>query len=210
MNTLKQQLQNQFNAFFEDFGYSKKFEDACYVQKEKQCSKAIFLHLTEYEDGITVEFMLGISHEPTELSLNELSGNAHGAGLQLTLRLYLDAIDKTLPKRNFLKKTESPDYFANQIEAFFVNAGFYWLDEYSQTQKLSDLMALSIIQNKHYDNNILLMCQRSLLLKQFLGELITEDLFFTYYELLQEKKLPENQLKLFLERRNYFLSLNDN
>jgi hypothetical protein len=206
VEALKENLLVNFNGFFEDFGYQFVEGESFYLQELYECKKVIFLNLTEYKEGVMVEFMLGISHTPTELKLNELNENYSSNTIQLSYHIYIDKIDSSLPKRTFLKIGESTQYYCRQMESFFVNAGFYWLDEYSKPSKLSSLMALSIVKDKYYDNNIWLMCQRSLLLKKFLGEPITESLFFTYHEFLQEKNFPESQLRAFLDLRSYFLS----
>ncbi|GAB3336694.1 hypothetical protein GCM10027429_20290 [Marivirga atlantica] len=205
METLKRNLLTNFNDFFGDFGYRSVEGENFYLQEIYHSKKAIFLNLTEYKEGVMVEFMLGVSHTPTEMKLNELNENYTANAVQLSYHIYIDIIDNSLPKRTFLKIGESTKYYCSQMESFFVNAGFYWLDEYSKPSKLSNLMALSIIKDRYYDNNIWLMCQRSLLLKKFLEEPITESLFFTYYEFLQEKNFPESQLRAFLDLRSYFL-----
>jgi len=203
---LLEKFRHSFAAFFEDFGYTAYPSDEYFFQNSTEATKIIFMHLKAYNDGLMIEFMLSISHKAVEKQLNDIQESKRSNSLQLSFSTYLDGIDDNLPRRDFIKKEESPDAYIAQIEHFFVKKGFYWLDEYVKSNKLNDLMALAIVQNKYYDNNLFLTCQRSLILKHILGEAITEDLFYTYYEILQEKRLPESKLKEFLELRMLFLA----
>jgi hypothetical protein len=122
-----------------------------------------------------------------------------------TFQQYPSSIDTTLPKRSFLYPTESPDHYYLQMESFFVNTGFYWLDEFSNCKKLSDMLALSLVKGKMAHTKLDYSAIRSLLLKRQLGEQITEDIFYTYLELMQEKGLPEHEIGQYAQLMKYFI-----
>lgn len=194
-----------FTSFFEDFNYLKRQSENIFYQQGKECNKLIFLNITDYQDGLMVECILGISQPTVEHQLSELLGKSNHHIQQLTFYLYLESIDSSLPKRSFLNSSESIKNYIKQIESFFIHAGFYWLDEYGHTKKLSDLLALSMIKQNFTHLNMSMSALRSLLLKQQLGEKITEDLFFTFLELMQEKGLPEQEIAQYAQFRKYFI-----
>jgi hypothetical protein len=199
-------MESHFLRFFEDFNYEKSFSKPVFRQEGTECKKMIFLNIADYQDGLMIEFMLGISHATIEYQLSELLGKQMHLSQNFTFHQYASALDNSLPRRSFLFVTESPEHYYLQMESFFVNTGFYWLDEFSNCKKLSDMLALSLVKGEMVHMKLNYSVIRSLLLKRQLGEKITEDLFYTYLELMQEKGLPDDAIEHYEQLKKYFLS----
>lgn len=204
---LHRNLVDHFTQFFDDFNYRKVPDQVIFRQEQQGVHKLISLNLIDYQDGLIIEFMLGIQHNKVEYQLGELLGKAQAAQIQFTYYQYLDELEAGQAKRSFLNPQEPFHHFAKKMEGFFVNCGFYWLDEFAKPKKLSDQLALKIIHEDGKHLNLKLATIRSLLLKKELQEPITEDLYYTYLEIMQEGGVPESEIKAYLQLKKLFLTV---
>jgi hypothetical protein len=95
-----------------------------------------------------------------------------------------------------------------QLESVLVKKGFYWLDEHTSKNHLRKAMHQTILANNSSHKNIFFLSQRSLLLHHLLGIPITDNLFYSYYEVLELNKVPDSQLEEFLSFRKFLKEFN--
>ncbi|GAA5028050.1 hypothetical protein GCM10011506_15420 [Marivirga lumbricoides] len=200
----KEEIVDNIGSFLHDFVYSKIPGKEVFEQGFAEGRKLILLNVSPYADGMMLEVLLGISMLEVENILHEFSNRVfHPQDISLTYWKSLSSFSTHLPKRYFISSVSELHQILPDIEDVLVKKGFYWLDEFSDQQALASMMHQSIVSKEEDNKNLYLMSQRSLILQKLLNNVITDALFYTYYETLQLHKAPESQLEEFFKFRQY-------
>ncbi len=194
----------ELGGFLHDFNYTKIEDNDIFEQGISEGRKMVIMNITPYADGIMVEILIGIQLFEIELAFHQFHEKLFTEqSISLSYWENLASLSDLIPKRSFISDQEELKGVLEQIESLLVKKGFYWLDEHAILESLKSSMHQRIIENNVSNKNIFFLSQRSLLLHQLLNVKITDDLFYSYYEVLELNKVPELQLEEFLSFRKF-------
>jgi hypothetical protein len=195
---------SRIEDFLNDFQYFKIVGRDVFENRFSDGTKLVILNASGYEDGIMLEFQLGIQFDDIENQLFEFNKQERNFDkLSLTYWENLFQLYDQIRKRSFIKTDLELSAVIEALERGLVTKGFVWLDKMQNMRFCLDHLNQIILDNRGANHNMLKLCQRSLLLKYFLKEPVTDALFYSYFEILQDKKLPEQQLNEFLDFRKF-------
>jgi hypothetical protein len=188
--------------FLNDFRYFKLEGYDVFQQAFPAGSKLVVSNMTPYEDGLMLEVQLGIRLDIVEECIFDFHQQDPGK-LSLTYWESLSQIFSDLPKRSLIQNEIELSKVLAEIEGALVKNGFKWLDELEGVRELSSHIYNVIFNASQKPLNIFKLCQRSYLIRNLLGEKMTDSTFYEYYEQMQFYKVPEHQLEEFLEFKNF-------
>lgn len=203
----KEDIIDELGSFLYDFNYIKIAENDIFEQGFPEGRKLVIINITPYADGIMLELLLGIQLIEVEKTFHQFYRKVFSEStISLSFWENAASLADSMPKRTFISNTAELKGVLVQLESVLAKKGFYWLDEHSSNQFLKDAMHQTILANNATHKNIFFLSQRSLILHQSLGIKITDELFYSYYEVLELNKVPDSQLEEFLSFRKF---LND-
>ncbi|SMG16261.1 hypothetical protein SAMN05661096_00834 [Marivirga sericea] len=188
--------------FLNDFQYFKLHGYDVFQQSFQSGSKLIVSNLTPYDDGLMLEIQLGVRLDNVEKCIFDFQQQEPDK-LSLTYWESLYQIFNNISKRSFIQNEVELSKVLAEIEVGLVKKGFNWLDEMQDVQKLSSYIYNVIFKAPQKSSNIFKLCQRSYLIRNFLGEQISDATFYKYYEQMQLLKVPMHQLEEFIAFKNY-------
>ncbi|MBK6266264.1 hypothetical protein JKA74_14555 [Marivirga sp. S37H4] len=207
----KESIIDHLGSFLYDFAYTKIAGKDIFEQGFSSGKKMVILNISPYSDGLMTEVLLGLSFLRVEEILHQFSNRLyHKDDISLTYWINLSHFSDDSAKRYFVTSNKEFQEVVGGLEESLVKNGFYWLDDFSNENSISSRIHQDIVSNNVQHKNLYMLCQRSLILQSLLSIPITDDTFYTYYEILQLHNAPEIQLEEFLRFRMYVQELNLN
>ncbi len=200
----KQDIVDHLGNFLFDFHYTKIADNDIFEQGFPEGRKLVIINITPYADGVMLELLLGIQLFEVEATFHQFYQKLF-SDKTVSLSFWENAasLSDLIPKRAFISSQAESNGVLEQLESILAKKGFYWLDEHASKDLLKDAIHQSILANNAIHKNIFFLSQRSLILHQLLGVSITDQLFYSYYEVLELNKVPDSQLEEFLSFRKF-------
>lgn len=200
----KEDIINELGNFLYDFNYLKIPQNDIFEQGFSDGKKLVIINITPYADGLMLEILLGIQLFEIESKFHQFYQKLFSDNtISLSFWENVASLSDSLPKRAFISTQLECNEVLQQMESILVKKGFYWLDEHASKNILKAKMHQTILENQSSNKNIFFLSQRSLLLHHLMEITITDELFYSYYEVLELNKVPDSQLEEFLSFRNF-------
>lgn len=135
--------------FLTDFGFALEQKQLRYSKSFSEGKQIIFFHHTHYNEGLYVEYHLGIRFDQVEAIIHKfLPTLGDYKDRSITLVETLDRINPQMPRRYFLDNDREIRPVISKVEDFLVKEGFGWMDDYARGRDLERFF------NDNADRNI--------------------------------------------------------
>lgn len=126
----KLEVVERHHAFFLDSGFSYDPAFSLYTKQFPHGKEAVFLHLTDSEEGNLLEYSLGVRIDQVENIIHKfLPSLSDYSERSLTLVQTPNKIGKELPRVFHVSTNWELSKAMMKAEKFFVSDGFPWLDQ---------------------------------------------------------------------------------
>ncbi|MCH7399149.1 hypothetical protein MM236_14185 [Belliella sp. DSM 107340] len=126
--------------FFLDFGFVFDPIYFYFTKSIPEGKQVVFFHHIQNPDANYIEYQLGVRLDKVENIINEfLPSLGDFKDRSITHVVPLDQINRDFPRRYFLDNNLDLNKIFGQIESFFIEEGFKWLDYYSIPENLEFL-----------------------------------------------------------------------
>ncbi len=129
-------------GFFSDFGFDFHPENFLFQKSYPAGNQVVFIHYSEYPEASYLEYTLGVRiHQVEQVIHKFLPTLSDYSSRSLTLIQTLDAIHPDFPRRYVVQDNQELQESVFEVEKFFVQKGFSWMDQMIQPKELQNAFA---------------------------------------------------------------------
>lgn len=188
----------KISNFLYEVGFTLDLPRKLFYKKIEVGFQYIIPSVSQYEEEALAEIHLGVRHELVEELTQPFSQTLQVQKDQTFTLLTSEGRLCNQPyKRYSLKSEEDLEKFNQQLQAFYQKKGDTFLNEISSLESLDAIINQNLGKVHPYFFNQFQRCIKGLCVARLNQNLGFDELAETYHQLLQKKRIPQQQIKLF-------------